>query len=676
MGSLPTATTIITAVGLLLCCTAKAESRRFDDLVNLSLDELINIEITSSTRTSKTLKNVPSAATVFSQSELRSMGIDFLYELLNFVPGYQTSRDNDAGASYLYSSRGSDTGQQTSAILLLIDGIPRHEVRTSSASLLSSLMPIARIERIEVIRGPGSALYGSNAFLGVINIITVDSNNELALQVGQPDRQQLQAQISNNAGFWHFDAFLSGYQDKGQEYLLDDRLGDDLKTTQDPQAVSNFAFRLGYKDTQLSAEHINFESKDYYSVSAISNDVNEMRHYFNQITAKQAFELGNVHSLVQLSYSEENRNSQSQATNPGALAAISNPSSNAPLVGDVLFEADTTLAQWLNDWEITANTNMQFGLEWAKDDLRTARVLANYDTSMLSNRQYPVDYSPEGDIYNEVIETEDRVTKSAYSQLQHQWDSKTDLVLGIRYDNYSGFDDHISPRFALVRKLTENSSIKLLLAEAYRTPSFLQTFVKENLTVVRNPDLKAETIRTSELIWVTQKNQSTFTAGVFYNVIENRIDTATFSDGKRANINEDEEYSGGIELEAILPIGYRWSLRSNYTHFLKLPDASYRESERLASFILNYSHDSVTVNLGGYYNSERSMPPDEHGDRIDAVYALNGKIGFQVDRHTTINLQVKNILDDTVSSSPQSESIKTAIPYRGREVSIGFNYAF
>jgi len=241
---------------------AADESVSMDELLSLPIEDLLKVEITGPTRTLKTLQDVPASVTVFRRNELQKMGVDFLFELLSYVPGFQTSRDNDYGGSYFYSSRGSDTGQDTTAILLLIDGTPRQEIRNASASALSSLMPIDRIERIEVIRGPGSALYGSGAFLGVINIVTVDGNNSVKAQAGGYNSQELQGEFSARSGDWQFDAFLSGYRDSGESYLLDDKLRDAPIRTSDPQSAENYAFRLGYRDTVVRLEHTNIESEE------------------------------------------------------------------------------------------------------------------------------------------------------------------------------------------------------------------------------------------------------------------------------------------------------------------------------------------------------------------------------------------------------------------------------
>lgn len=229
-----------------LSAFAAQNTSSFDDLLALSLKDLQKVVVSGPTRTLKNLQRVPAAVTVFRHDELQNMGIDFLFELLNYVPGFQTSRDNDYGATYFYSSRGSDTGQDTTAILLLIDGVPRQEIRNASASALSSLMPLDRIERIEVIRGPGSALYGSGAFLGVINIVTLSGNNSLKVTAGQPQRQEVQGQLNAHSGDWHFDMFVSDYRDHGDDYLLDDRFREQPTPTSDPQSTQNYALRLGF----------------------------------------------------------------------------------------------------------------------------------------------------------------------------------------------------------------------------------------------------------------------------------------------------------------------------------------------------------------------------------------------------------------------------------------------
>ena len=646
-----------------------AEARTLpEDLLNLSLEELTQIKISGPSRTLQTLSDVPASVTVFQRRELRSMGIDFLYELLSFVPGLQTSRDNNYGAAYFYSARGSSTAQETTSILLLIDGVPRQEVRSTSA--ISGLLPLDRIERIEIIRGPGSALYGSGAFLGIINIISVKGNNLIKIQPGEPDRQQLEGQLNVGSGNWELDAFLYDYRDQGEAFQLNDRLGDELKPTTDPQQASNAVINLRYRDTQLTWEHFRYSSQQFYSIGAISNPVNESENSYDHISLRQNLDFGALQTTLQVSYTASETTFVSQGTEYGELAAISNPSSNAPLVADVLYESHDLLLQWLNDWHINTDNTLQFGLEKKHEEITTARLNSNYDTVMLANMEFPVDYSASRDIRTNVLETGGRNIYGVYAQLQHRFGNSTSFTLGSRYDDYTDFDGQFSLRLAMIKELQNEHYLKLFYGEAFRAPGFNQLNIKESVTVARNPDLEAETIRSTELVWLKQTTDYTVSTSVFYNILENQITTRATTDGKSSAVNEDAEYSSGIELEGSVQLSPQWLIRAGYTRFFTLPDRADRESDQLASIIAHYQRADWWFNLAGYYNSDRDMAREELGP-VDAFTVLNAKLGFLLSNDITTTLQVKNLLAEDAASVPQNINITTPIPYRGRELSIG-----
>lgn len=652
---------------------ANQEMTEGEHLYELSIDQLVNVKISGATRTMKKMSEVPASVTVFGHSELQKMGIDFLFELLSYVPGFQTSRDNDYGGMYFYSSRGSDTGQDTTAILLLIDGIPRQEIRNASASELSSLFPLDRIERIEVIRGPGAALYGSGAFLGVINIITVKGNNVAKVQTGQHDRQSANIQLSQQSGDWHFDAFLSGYKDGGENYRLDDRLRTDLMKTSDPQSMQNYTLQLGYLDTLITLEHLNLDVDDYYSISTINNDRNEQQHYANHASIEQKLNWDSLVSSLKISYDTNELDYVAQATLPGQLAARSNPSSNAALIGNTRYKSHDTLLQWLNDWQINDHSSVQFGAEEHHEALTTARVLANYDVSALANRQFPVRSSANQDIYNEVVATGGRNILGLYSQLQYRLDPQTEFTVGVRYDDYRNYAEQISPRLAVTRQLNDTNFLKAFYGEAFRAPSLNQLNVKETLTVASNPNLKPERIRTSELVWLSQNSNFSFSTSAFYNTIDDSIDSSGFVNGRRINVNVGTQYSDGLEIESSFQMGTNWLVRAAFTDFFTLPDSSFRESKHLTSLILNYQKEKWWANLSGYYNSEREMPD---GSTIGGFTVLNSKIGYRFSEQLTANLQIKNLTNKNFGSAAQSTNVTTPIPYRGRETSVGINYSF
>lgn len=646
-----------------------------DDLLALSLKELLAIKVTGATRTSTPINQAPASVTVFTRNEIERMGIDFLYELLSYVPGFQTSRNNDYPTDYLYSARGSETAQDTTAILLLIDGIPRQEIRNASASGLSNRLDVDRIERIEIIRGPGSALYGSGAFLGVINIVTVADDNWVKAQAGEFNRRDLKAHLSGRSDDWFVDSYLSHYSDEGDHYRLDDRFSSTLLNTSDPQNIENYTLRAGYRNTRLTLEHMNIEADKFYSIGVINNPLNEHQHTLNAASLEHLFQWSTIDSQVRVSYSKNTLDYYAQGTRAGAFTTRSTPSSDAPLEGDVLYKSHDWLMQWLNDYRVNTDLSLQFGAEHRHEHITTAQVLANFDARAISNRQFPALSSTNRDIYNQVTDTLSREVLGLYTQALYRLNDKTNVTFGARYDDYENLDPETSLRLAMVRQLNGTDSIKLFYGEAYRAPSLIQLDSTENVTEVPNPDLGAESIRTSELVWLSQRANFTLSISAFYNIIDDRIDSSGFIGDRQSTVNQGTDYSSGTEIETSFQLSSNWLLRASYTEFFTLPESSFRESERLASMILNYQREQWWVNLSGYYNSHRDMPP-AIGGSIEAFTIVNFKTGYRISNHITADMQIKNLLDDNAGSAPQRLGISTPIPLRGRETSVGLRYDF
>jgi len=92
--------------------TADAAEDARDNPFAMSLEQLMQVEITGATLTEKSLKNVPAAVTVFTREEISRLGMDYLHELLNLVPGYQSQRYSDMSTGAYYSSRGRRQGSK------------------------------------------------------------------------------------------------------------------------------------------------------------------------------------------------------------------------------------------------------------------------------------------------------------------------------------------------------------------------------------------------------------------------------------------------------------------------------------------------------------------------------------------------------------------------------------
>ena len=137
----------------------------------IDLDTLLNITVVSSTKTKQRAAQTPAVVTVISNEEIRARGYATLADVLRTVPGFYDVYDL---ASHNVGVRGINGGARASGNVLkvMIDGHPVDFRPTTGNFYGLELIPLAAVERVEVIRGPASALYGANAFLGVVNIIT------------------------------------------------------------------------------------------------------------------------------------------------------------------------------------------------------------------------------------------------------------------------------------------------------------------------------------------------------------------------------------------------------------------------------------------------------------------------------------------------------------------------
>ncbi len=150
---------------------AFAFAQEAKDLMELSLEELLNIEVTTATKTAVKLSDVPAALTVITKQDIQKYGYRNLAEALARVPEvYMHYQGHNHGVDF----RGFYVNNNPRRVLLLINGHranDRFHFGDFEADIINDL---SDVERIEIIRGPGAALYGSVAVLGVVNIITKD----------------------------------------------------------------------------------------------------------------------------------------------------------------------------------------------------------------------------------------------------------------------------------------------------------------------------------------------------------------------------------------------------------------------------------------------------------------------------------------------------------------------
>lgn len=186
------------AAGLGLTTPAWADQTSFDvaqadpadGLARLSLEDLATIEVVSVSRRSETLADAAAAIYVITRDDIRRSGAVSLPEVLRLAPNLNVQRINSV--DYAVTARGFNGYETSNKLLVLVDGRSLYSTLSSGVFWDAQQVPLDNIDRIEVISGPGGALYGSNAMNGVINIITLpaaEATGGLAqMTVGTEDR--------------------------------------------------------------------------------------------------------------------------------------------------------------------------------------------------------------------------------------------------------------------------------------------------------------------------------------------------------------------------------------------------------------------------------------------------------------------------------------------------------
>lgn len=200
----PTAVLLI-MISSLICKDAFAQD--VEALFNLTFDELLEQQVSISSRDAVSLDASPSTVTLFTRQMLDRLAVANLYDLLNYVPGFQVTRGDWVGAVPKEHARGVylDNGY----VLFMVDGQRVNEISFGKASVYMPFIPLSIAERVEVIRGPGSALYGSNAFMGVVNLITRKEGNMLMPRLGSRGSRGLSL------------AYFTDWQGLDWQFLLD-----------------------------------------------------------------------------------------------------------------------------------------------------------------------------------------------------------------------------------------------------------------------------------------------------------------------------------------------------------------------------------------------------------------------------------------------------------------------
>ncbi len=652
-------------------------------------------EVTIATRHEIPINKAPSIVTVITDEEIKNLGYRTLVEILRTIPGFEILKEGDFG-TVVPAVRGLEAENK---VRVMINGHFVNNPLRGGAFDNFDDFPVENIKRLEIIRGPGSAMYGENAFLAVINIITKDAKDINGVRVssgyGSFDTYDENIIFGETYGKVDISGMVRYRQTKGfdgtvrsdSQTILDNVFGS--SASQAPGSVNDG--RQEY-DLNLKVNYENLWFQGWYSNKnfepfigpqfALANGSDfEANYVFSEIGYKKTFE-ERLTIKPRIYYDQFDNNNFIKTLPEGTIipnangipqiypnGLIGNPKGSQKIVG-----SEIPL-----DYKLFDKNTITLGMEYRLINQTNLRFLANFNPATLDPLTSIQDFSDTFPLSKEIT----RRIWSVY--IQDTWDitNTLNITLGARYDRYSDFGEAISPRAGLTWILTKNASLKLLYGEAFRAPSIVEMFTTNQPAIQGNEDLNPEKIRTYEFGLGYQFSKYVKSSvNYFYNDITDLIVLRALE--SNPNTRRYENFGNarvhGIEMDTKIDIMKGNYIFMNYT----FQDTEDNDGNDLPFTAKHHGNFGVNVHYWKYINTNvstfvsgpRSREADDTRDDLPAYALVNlSIIGKNFFKTMEVQGTVFNLLDKDYSD-PAPIVVPDDLPRPGRTFFVGLSYQF
>jgi len=611
------------------------------DLELMSLyggEEFISI----ATGVTQPIAKAPAVASVVTAEEIEKIGARDIDDVLETIPGLHVAKDS-TGYNPIYTFRGIYAGLNPQ-VLMLINGIPITNLFQGDRNLVWGGMPVQSISRIEVIRGPGSALYGADAFAGVINIVTHEASGEEHFEAGARygtfNTKDFWVSKGGSIGELKFYGILEGQKTDG----FNEKIKADAQSLWDMFGGTNASLAPGSVNTQR--ENYDARLELVYKNLTLRGGLQSRNNAGDGVGAAQALAENNRFSSqrfntdltydnkaiikdlslkVQASYLHTTQEVEGDLVlyPAGSTGPFFDPETLLPIypggfpdgvIGSPeVYERHSRL-NISSFYTGIDKHEIGFGAGYYYGDVYKVKESKNYEFPPSTEPPIIIPGGPVVDVSDTpkvFLEEDERINKYLFLQDIWRFANDWELTAGVRYDHYSDFGDTVNPRFALVWSTTRKLTTKLIYGEAFRAPSFAQTRNINNPLLLGNPTLDPEELKSYEIAFDYRPNYDLIlNVNAFYYEWDDIIQFVSDPGGSTSTAQNAGEQTGhGIEFEA------RW----NATERLKL----------IGNFAWQKSKD-------------RNLDTDAANSPEKQLYA---QMDWQFSEHWNLNLQANWVMD-------------------------------
>jgi iron complex outermembrane receptor protein len=632
----------IAALGLIILFAVSASGQ---DSQEVTLEDIFNLvsegKVVTATRTERLLKTAPQAVTVITRAQIRDLGASTIGEALRFVPGMNTRLTPMGG---VLGIRSLGPSPFTERVLFLIDGTPYNSPDKGGYPghpAYEDFFPIEHVKRIEVIKGPGSALYGQNAYFGIVNIITEDFKDDgtrsAIVQGGSRSTGRAAVSYGDGGEDWNY-SFTGKYKTQDGP----------MSFNENTEIKSGDAFlKTNYKGFALSYLFHKDESDEFTMDSTRNIRTTGTHQTLNMVDASYTRKFSEDWNWrVKGFFNRRDGNTCESCHNPLSVGHPQNLVQDEDELNQRLF-FNTQL-----DW-VVASHRVIFGVD-VQSDKTEKDIASRADADPTVNNA------------------------AGYAQGEFNLaDGKAIITAGLRVDQNEVTDTSISPSISAVFLPTTKLVLRTSYGRAFRQPTWNDLFIDmkflagfPDIRLTGNPDLETEKIDTFEAgLEYFFNPEFSAKADFYYSNVQDFIEVnAGLPSGSTINRSSDIELTGidfegryrpGSKFSAIL--GYAFQSTDINSTLPADSAGAYAPDHKFTGIINVTPVELLSFNFGFNYWSEfdsRRFPSGtvNFGEEVGEPFTY---ANFQTIVHVPIQGQrinfgflIKNVFDQDVQLTP------------------------
>lgn len=590
----------------------------------------------------------PADVTVYSGEELKKTGANDVANALKYKAGVYFTQMGPHDQSWITGNSTLSLRGVKGGTLVLINGVP---ASFNNASHLD-MMNLDTVEKVEVVKGGGAVLYGSEAYGGVINVITKDSyKNSVHVAVGNKGQRDYSANIGAGKLGVSF-----GRNEMGETGILSEKIG--TKNV----FGTNIPYYMGYGDSK----------KDHIGVSYKFDDNLQFNYMFNKKKYTMDYLSANEEIVQHFMYDDREHFAQMRFDDKKGLEATAYYNERSIRNPDYWAVTPNVL-----EWE--RSNHKHYGADvkkvWENEDDKIL-VGVNTKRELYINKNQKFKYPTNNLKDYACFGTFALNGYSLYGQYDRKLSDATNLVLSMREDlvrSDAGNYDAFLPQLQVLTKLDSENSLYANAGRSFRMPTFRQLYYSSGM-IASNPDLKPEYGWNYEAGYKHDNGKEQFKAAVFHIDLDDQI-TSRKVNGLSQSYNAAKYKNTGIELSYTYQLdeNLTWTVGGIYSKPQNKTTNTAPWKDVLGKYqvmtSIDYQHDKTNASLnlsymGGRVNNSKQTD-------VKPILLSNLHVGHEVFANATLTLDINNIFNRRDLTDPDGLYYT-----QGRTFLVGLNYNF